>query len=177
MRKYLVTDPCYILSEDVYDEVIVEGVCNENLKTLNSKFFYWNETDYGDGTYNVTGNNINGTYFVDSGCFCIVDVEYIMNNLNLFETLFKDNPDFSFDNKDSSNEWCTVFESDKSISDLSEEEGCVRMGNVIIDISNDTDTEDCSGDCCGWCEKDEDEECEEYDEEDYNQPYGQGEKN
>lgn len=71
--KYVVADPCYVLQENVYDELLDSGNWDGDSKSTfgAGKSIWILPTAYGDGSYN--GSN-GREYDVDSGTIAIIEV-------------------------------------------------------------------------------------------------------
>lgn len=100
MKKYVVTDPCYILSDEAWDEcckLLGNGTEKDfeafntaiagELTKLSGETAYVEDTGYGDWSNEIYGSNIiNRTFAADAGmvCVCLLTPE-IEKKLNIQE--------------------------------------------------------------------------------------------
>jgi hypothetical protein len=84
--RYYVGDPCYVCSEEQWDDVLKQTGCfgYESFSSVSENIFYINGskcwahgTAFGDGSYT---SNYGGEYWVDSGTLGIIPAEAIEND-------------------------------------------------------------------------------------------------
>lgn len=145
MKKYVITDPCYILPDDVWDKCCEvfneyendefmyqrfnEAVTMELRKFSGDNNAYAGETGYGDWSNEIHGDNvIHGKFGADAGMVCVCKftkpVEEALNEYDehcfaLFE--MEDDPMITFDCSD---KWWTRI----TVTD--------KKGNAVYSMDN-----------------------------------------
>ena len=118
--KVVITDPCYVLTEDQYDKV-TDRYEDGEVDMGDFTCIVYN-TFGGDGHFPDTNGNL---YWVDSGQLCIVPVDKL--SLPIEEGL-----GHVFDDSDWTNGWY----------ETSEEDGYLTFGDVTIQTGPDPDEDD-----------------------------------
>ncbi len=120
--RYYVGDPCYVLDDKQWDEVLTQTGCfgyeafsspDENTFYIKGHRGWGNGTMWGDGTY-IANNNLE--YWVDSGTLGIIPIEALEDG----------NPDFrgGYD-----------FETFKKDFEVYFEDGVFHFGDIVIDTN------------------------------------------
>lgn len=89
-KKYVITDPCYILPEDIWDECCkkceargqenwsenFDGIVQEALRDFTQGQAFASSTGYGDWSNTIWGPNVDGTgsFCADSGMVCVCEL-------------------------------------------------------------------------------------------------------
>jgi hypothetical protein len=78
---YVITDPCYIIPEDMWDD-LCEQVFTDTAECgvieIDGYKIWWGLTAYGDGGYKVKQNyGTAGSFGVDAGMFAIFPLEFV----------------------------------------------------------------------------------------------------
>ena len=100
-KKYVITDPCYILPEDIWDECCkkceargqenwsenFDGIVQEALRDFTQGQAFASSTGYGDWSNEIYGPGVlNHTFAADAGMVCVCRLtEEVEKKLNIKE--------------------------------------------------------------------------------------------
>lgn len=83
--EYVITDPCYLFSDDnLWQKLVDEVFCDRNntqscgIVEIEGHAIWWGNTHHGDGLYSVIKNSESlGEFGVDAGLYAIIPREFI----------------------------------------------------------------------------------------------------
>ncbi len=119
--KVVITDPCYVLTDEQYETVIDRDPYSQEVDLDDFTCIVYN-TFNGDGHFPDQNGN---RYWVDSGQLCIVPVDKLSRPI-------REDLGHVFDDSDWTNDWY----------ETSEEDGYLTFGDVTIQTGPDPEEEE-----------------------------------